>query len=334
MVKIRPLVKGLLTYIPGTQRLMPLKETGGTNSAGYCYDVWLKHLTLLWENGMPAIPDTLAELGPGDSIGVGLAAILSGVNHYFALDVVRYSDTKTNLGMFDELLALFQARAPRPVAGWPDYDEFLDADLFPGHILHDDHLKKTLDKQRVAAIRDAIKKSDHQCHDQSPVTIRYMVPWSDPNVIRQNTVDVILSHAVLEHVTDIENTYRAFSCWLKPNGLMSHQIDFKSHGLSRLWNGYRGYSEFLWKMIMGRRPFLINRQPYSVHIEFLKKCGFDLICDVTRHRRDGIRRSDLSDYWKNISDNDLTCAEAFIQAGRSGQGFTSSVQAENNRAKQ
>jgi SAM-dependent methyltransferase len=292
---------------------LPVKETGGTNSARYCYEVWLKHLTLLWQNGMRSIPDTMAELGPGDSIGVGLAAMLSGVNHYYALDVVRYSDIETNVQIFDELLTLFESRAARPTRGWPDYDQYLDDNLFPGHILNDNLLRQTLDEKRIAAIRRAVTHIDHE-NDHMGLTISYMVPWSDQGIIKRNSVDLILSHAVLEHVADIEDTYRAFYLWLKPRGTMSHQIDFKSHGLSDKWNGYRGYSEFLWKMIMGRRPFLINRKTHSEHVDCIRKNGFHLICDLTRHRTDGLRREDLSDYWKNMTDEDLTCSEAFIQA--------------------
>jgi hypothetical protein len=76
----------------------------------YCYEVWLKHLTLLWANGLRTIPDTVAELGPGDSLGTGLAALLSGANHYYALDIIRYADTPRNLMIFDQLVDLFQRR--------------------------------------------------------------------------------------------------------------------------------------------------------------------------------------------------------------------------------
>lgn len=310
-VKIRPLAKGLLTFIPGMQRILRGRGTGGTDSAYYSYGVWLKHLTLLWENGMRSIPNTLAELGPGDSLGIGLAAMLCGVNNYFALDVVRHSNTEINLRILDELVTLFESRAERPTKGWPDFDRYLDEDLFPGHILDDELLNASLSEKRVAAIRNNLEYPGQRTNG---ITIQYMVPWSENYVIAKDSVDVILSHSVLEHVVDIEKTYQALYSWLKPNGMMSHQIDFESHGLSETWNGYRAYSERLWKIMMGKRPFLINRQPHSAHIDLMVKNGFQVICDLTAHRTDGIQRSDLSDYWKNIADDDLTCSGAFVQA--------------------
>ena len=303
-------IRGFLSFIPGSQKILPVRGTGGTNSAYYCYGVWLKHITLLWENGMRSIPNTLAELGPGDSLGIGLSAMLCGVNNYYALDVVKYSNIETNLEIFDELVTLFESRAARPTKGWPDFDEYLNENLFPSHILTDELLKESLSEKRVAAIRNILKNPEYQSNE---VSIKYMVPWSDESIIEKNCVDIILSHSVLEHVVDLESTYRALYAWLKPKGMMTHQIDFRSHGLSDKWNGYRAYPEFLWKIALGKRPFLINRQPHSVHIELMKKNGFNIICDLARYRTDGIQRSDLSKNWKDISDDDLTCSGTFIQ---------------------
>ena len=95
---------------------------------------------------------------------------------------------------------------------------------------------------------------------------------------------------------------------------MTHQVDYTSHGLSKQWNGYRSYSELLWKIIYGKRTYLINRQPHSAHIDLILKNNFDLVCDLQRFRTDGINRSNLSDYWGDISDDDLNCSGAFIQA--------------------
>lgn len=272
----------------------------------------MKHLTMLWANGMRTIPNTLAELGPGDSIGIGLAAILSGVENYYALDVVKYSNRDFNLRIFDELVELFRQRAAGPKNGWPDYKKYLDANCFPSHILTDDLLAKTLSEKRLAAIRNAIL--GEKALDTN-IRIEYMVPWADDSVIDTETVDVIISHSVLEHVVDLEVTYRALHLWLKPQGLMSHQVDFTSHGLAEKWNGYRGYSELLWKIIAGKHTYLINRQPHSVHLELMKNCGFKTICDLQHYRPEpGIEREQLSQLWRNISDDDLACSGAFIQA--------------------
>jgi len=310
-LSIRTAVKGLLTFVPGIKRVLPERGTGGTNSAHYCYGVWLKHLTLLWENGMRSMPNTLAELGPGDSLGVGLAALLCGVKRYYALDVVRHSNIEVNLKIFDELVELLKSRTGRPTKGWPDIDKFLDSNLFPSHILNDGLLKESLSEERIKAIHNAIQNPAHHTRE---VTIKYMVPWSDEKIIENNTVDIILSHSVLEHVVDLENTYQALYSWLRPTGMMSHQIDFQSHGVSEKWNGYRMYSELLWKIMLGKRSFLINRQPHSMHIDIMKKNDFIIACDLTRHRKDGIQRSDLSKYWENITNDDLTCSGAYILA--------------------
>jgi len=311
-MRVGPIVKGSLTYIPGLKDVLLKKDTGGTNSARYCYDVWLKHLTMLGANGMESIPNTLAELGPGDSIGIGLAAMLSGVDTYYALDVKRYSNVDFNIKIFDELVVLFRERAARPTAGWPDYDQYLDENLFPSHILTDDVLGMSLSEERVSRIRNAIMKPESS---NEGIIIRYIVPWSNEGVIDKETVDVIVSHSVLEHVVDLDSTYHALYSWLKRGGMTSNQIDLSSHGLSKKWNGFRAYPEWVWKMIVGKRPFLINRQPYSVHVNLMEKNGFKIICNLRHYRKEGgIERRQLSSYWKDISDDDLTISGTFIQA--------------------
>ncbi|MBN1163386.1 MAG: methyltransferase domain-containing protein [Candidatus Krumholzibacteriota bacterium] len=309
-MNIRPLLRGSLSFVPGIRKFLPRRGTGGTDSAEYCYEVWLKHLTLLWENGMSAIPRTLAELGPGDSIGIGLAALLSGTDHYYALDVVRYWDPGLNIGIFDRLVELFRRRAPKQPGGWPDYDRYLDHGCFPGHILTERVLRRSLSPARIAMIRRVL--SDPSCA-APPIKIKYMVPWTDESIIEAESVDVIISHAVLEHVEDLDKTYQALRSWLKSAGMMSHQIDLRSHGLTKKWNGHRACPEWLWKIAKGRREYFINRQPCSVHIELLKKHGFRIICDLKAFRTDGIEREQLASSWKHLSDEDLSCSGLFIQ---------------------
>src|SRR5215216_4420238 len=85
-MRLTPVARGLLTLVPALHDLLPARNVGHTASAQYCYGVWLKHLTLLHAHGMTTMPQSLAELGPGDSLGVGMCALLSGSEHYVGLD--------------------------------------------------------------------------------------------------------------------------------------------------------------------------------------------------------------------------------------------------------
>lgn len=74
---LRPVVRGLATWIPGARRISA-RGTGGSTDARYCYSVWLRHLVMAHVRGLNTDPHTLAELGPGDSLGTGLCAVLTG----------------------------------------------------------------------------------------------------------------------------------------------------------------------------------------------------------------------------------------------------------------
>ena len=313
-LRVRSLAKGMISFLPGLSGLaMPSGRAGGhTASAQYCYSVWLKHMTLLAEQGLLSPPSTVAELGPGSSIGVGLAALLSGADHYVSLDVVPYTSDARNLAVLEDLLVLFRSRASRPDKGWPDFDGPLDDRLFPSHILTPAVLQRTLAPQRIAELRNAVNRISES--GGGSISIRHVAPWSDAAVVRDNSVDLIISHSVLEHVTDLEATYSALYRWLRPSGWMSHQIDFRSHGLSAKWNGYRACSELTWKMLMGRRPYLINREPCSTHLDHIRRTGFEIVCELKHMRADGVKRSQLTSHWAHLSDEDLNCSGLFVQA--------------------
>ena len=140
-MRFGPVARGLLSYVPALNDVLPSKTGGHTDSASYCYGVWMKHLTLLHANGFPAIPQTIAELGPGESLGVGLCGLLSGSSHYVGLDVIAHSNPERNQLILNDLIKLFLQRAPNPDKGWPEFSSYLDERLFPGHILTEQALQ-------------------------------------------------------------------------------------------------------------------------------------------------------------------------------------------------
>src|SRR5215831_10510080 len=106
--KIPHIVKGVLTWVPALNSWRLRRgATGGTNSARYCYSVWLRHLSELYQSGFRIEGAHIGELGPGDSIGIGLAALLAGAATYVGLDVVPFSSSANLVGIFDELCYLY-----------------------------------------------------------------------------------------------------------------------------------------------------------------------------------------------------------------------------------
>jgi hypothetical protein len=311
-IKIKPLLRGILSYIPGLSTIVTL-GTGGTISSRYCYSVWLRHIVMAYRNGLSTFPETVAELGPGDSLGTGLAALLSGANKYCALDVVKHANIRRNLEIFDELVELFKERQRIP-----DQEEFprakpvLESYEFPKTILTDERLNKALRQERIDSIRNALSNPDDR--NEQKIQIVYFVPWYEPKVLKMESIDMIYSQAVLEHVSNLDHTYHALHRWLKPNGFISNQIDFSAHDTAQEWNGHWSHSDFVWKLIKGKRPYLLNREPHSKHIDLLQKYGFEVVCDTKTRDTSGIKREALAAAFKNMSDDDLTTRAAFIQA--------------------
>jgi SAM-dependent methyltransferase len=305
----------LISYIP-----LKLIGTGGTDNARYCYSVWLRHLVLLKSQSNDfEIPKVVAELGPGDSIGIGIAALISGVDKYYALDVVKFANPKRNLHIFNELVELFKKRDNIPSKKeFPNLHPYLNSYDFPNHIFTDDHLKIMLNEDRLNRIKNAIikdeKLEDNLNIDNKDTKIVYAVPWNQYDISINDSVDLIYSQAVLEHVDDLEDTYQQMYRWLKPGGFMSHVIDFKCHGTSKKWNGHWTYSDFMWNFIRGRRNYLLNREPFSTHINLLKKNKFTIINIKKVTDFNGLKIENLNYKFNFLTDEDLCTSSVLIQS--------------------
>ena len=311
----RMIFEGLLSYIPGFSEfgLNGKVITDYRLPASYYYSVWLRHLVMLYKNGMKSIPSSIAELGPGQSLGTGIAALLSGASSYYALDVVKFASTAANIEMFQEMIKFFKDRMDIPDNNeFPSLEPLLKTYEFPGHIFTDELLREALSDKRLSSIKDAI--INQGSNENDGIYISYMVPWNDPGIIRKNSIDLLLSQAVLEHVDSLRAAYQSIYHWLKPGGIMSHSIDFRSHGLAAEWNGQWTYSGFTWKLIKGNRPYLLNRQPHSAHLDIIKKMGYKLLCDYPTYRKSKIKRKNLASDFQWLSENDLNTRTTFLQA--------------------
>lgn len=310
--KAKPILEGALSLLPGGQRLVRA-GTRGSDSARYCYSVWMRHLirTLPYRDSPSA--GTVVELGPGDSVGTGLAALLSGARRYIAIDVVRHADVARNLAVLGELVGLFGRRDPVPGGDeFPAIRPCLEDHVFPEAILDAEAIGANLAAGRIAAIAAALRGDPIAADGDLPV--RYVDPAAAADMIPAGSVDWVFSQAVLEHVDDLIGVCRACHDWLKPGGLMSHQIDFASHGTSREWNGHWAYPDPVWRLLRGRRPYLLNRLPCGCHLEALADAGFEILADDRVRRPSRLHRDQLARRFRGMTEEDLTTAGAFVVA--------------------
>ncbi len=302
--KIPHLFKGMLTWLPvlNAWRLRRA-STGGTDSSRYCYSVWLRHLVTLNRYGFRIKKAQIGELGPGDSIGIGLAALLSGATRYIGLDIVPFSAKADLIGIFDELVQMYFRREPIP-----DHDEFprvrpkLDSYGFPNNLVDwtdfDDKIKKI--------------RCDLRTDLNNGQIVTYRAPWNLQNDIDVDSLDLIISQATLEHVDALEETYRVMFEWLKPGGYASHRIDFSAHYLSPSWNGHWAYSDWEWRLVRGRREFLLNREPLSTHLACARKAGFEVLAIKREYDNKGLNRHALAPRFQILDSEDARTRGAML----------------------
>ena len=298
-------VFGVLTFIPGVYKWRASKlGSGGSYSPRYCYTVWIRHIVLAHKSNLNYCPNVVAELGPGDSLGVGIMALLLGSNKYIACDVVEFSNVKKNLIILEKLLVMLRNREPIPDdIEFPRVIPKLDDYSFPHDIYSDDYLKLCLSDERVEKIKASLSSQN--------MMIEYNHAWTKDHGIYKRNIDMVISQAVLEHVDDLKSVYEIQKNWLNNKGFISHSIDFKSHGYSSTWDGHWKISNWRWYLLRGNRPYMINRKPLSKHLDLMAKNGFIIVNIVKYYQKSSLLKNKQI---KGLLDSDRNICDAFVQA--------------------
>jgi hypothetical protein len=186
----------------------------------------------------------------------------------------------------------------------------LDSHAFPGAVLPADQLDRALDPERLAGIRRAVE----DLGDAPSAPIAYVAPWDDATNLKAGSVDLVFSQAVMEHVEDVDHVYATTKLWLKRDGMVSHQIDFRSHGTAPSWDGYRAYSELGWRIVRGRRAYLINRMPDAGHDEALRRHGFRIVTRRPFTEAPTLRPEDYAPRFRDLTPESRATSGLFVQA--------------------
>ncbi len=305
----RLVLGGLKSYLPiGRKGYYHPTQTGG-----YHYSVWMRHLRLATDAGLPTRDvKNIVELGPGDSIALGLSALMSGVESYVGLDVIDHANDAGNLKAFEELVGLFNRRAaPAGDAELPLVYPRLPAYEFPHDILDDSRLARTLSADRIEAIRRAIPTAA-----KSPM-IRYASPWS-PSMVAQASTDWVISQGTLQDMDHefghdtLSEAFEAMHRWLRPGGFMTHHMDLSAPG-GAVWYHLWRMSDLEYRLVRGNRPHYRNRQPLSEYLALCDKHGFDVSAVVPVKGETAVRES-LNRRYARVPSQDLETRAVFIAA--------------------
>jgi SAM-dependent methyltransferase len=137
--------------------------------------------------------------------------------------------------------------------------------------------------------------------------------------LEDETVDLIFSQAVLEHVRKREllETMRDCRRILKPGGVSSHRIDLQDH-LGGALNNLR-FSEPVWESeFFARSGFYTNRIQFSQMLDLFKHAGFEVkVTAVRRWESLPTPRGNLAKEFMSIPDTEL-CVSGFDVLLRKG----------------
>jgi hypothetical protein len=298
--KVPHIVKGMLTYVPVLNHWRLRRgSTGGSCSARYCYAVWMRHLVTLAQHGFTVKGAAVAELGPGDSIGAGLAALLSGADHYVGLDVMPYSARADLDGILTDLARMYGSQE-----AIPDHDEFprirprLASYEFPANLIHSDLLVEKVKKL-------SLDLGAGVGRGESGAYVSYHTPWTSATAVAPGSLELIFSQAVLQYIDDLEGAYRAMFEWLKPGGYCSHSTGLGAVDLSPYWNGHWAYNDLEWSMVRGRREWVLNRESLSAHLAHARRAGFAVLLRAREDGDGGLGVSALSPRFQELSAEDL-----------------------------
>ena len=308
---LMPILKGLATYIPGLRRALGRRHISGEPiSARRCYSICLHHLALIDETCGCGVPARIAELGPGDTLGTGLATLISGGAQYTGIDVLPFARNEKTLRLLSELVPLFRDRcAPAPHL-WLDCGHLFDEKAFPKVVNTEVLRHNTTD----AFVEGLARETGAVLSGGKGQRLRYLVSPAMDDAIVANSLDFAFSHSVLEHVTDLSGLMRTLYAGLKPGGLMSHQYDLSSHNIVAAWDGHRRFNAARWTLVVGNRAFMINRLSHSEIVRTIEEAGFCILRTFVKKRPPTVPRSELGDCWKGQPDSDLEIERALVQA--------------------
>jgi hypothetical protein len=303
-----------MTFIPGFSAVAHKVGARGGHSGEnprFCYAYWLRLVSFMDRWGFPIPQDGVAELGPGRSFGIGLCALLSGMRSYIALDVQPLHDAKLDRTTLETLIGLFKSREPIPAEKeFPQIQIPVRSLEFPNHVFDPGKLRWALEESNTESLKESL---DHvRPNESTPGRITYYAPWQDGDIGSALSAKFLFSRAVMEHVKDPHRVYSGLSFRFNADTIMLHDIEYHSHGLAPTWDGHYRYPQLIWRIIVGRRPYFLNRLTHKDHLAILEKLGFEILGDIRLDPQERSRGGRQAEARKNRKELEFQIAGGII----------------------
>jgi len=233
--------KLLLSRLPISKKLwqkIGIFVPGQMINPDYAINIFLKHFNQISEY----LPNNFSylELGPGDSLGTSVIAWAFGACQGYLIDAGAYAckDIGIYKSLINKLLSFH-----------------ISKDILPLLNLH--------------TINEILNATNCKYFNEGLISLKS---------IPSNSIDFVVSNAVLEHIKliEFEKTIKELYRIQKPGSYGSHTIDFKDHLSGRL-NNLR-FSPKLWESsLFAKSGFYTNRLRPSVVISSFENVGFSII---------------------------------------------------------
>jgi len=134
------------------------------------------------------------------------------------------------------------------------------------------------------------------------------------------TIDLVFSRAVLEHVNDLDATFRDMANALRPGGRALHQVDLKSHGLHKANRlDFLTWRDSVWDLMYSGKGFP-NRHRVDRYRQAAASAGLATTAlrptELARqHEIDDVRPR-LAPRFRALPDEDLAWLGFWLDAGR------------------
>jgi len=98
-----------------------------------------------------------------------------------------------------------------------------------------------------------------------------------PYDIPDNSIDILYSCAVLEHVHNLDFCFSEMTRVLKNGGIMNHQVDLRDHIFSQKSLWFLKISDETFSTLFSKTGEYVNRKRFSYYLQLIKKNNLQIV---------------------------------------------------------